>query len=115
MGDGSDILATLTLEQGLEWTIAMVLCSVMVMITLPATITRIAMLNLDCFVVKTNEIRREQKTDLHNDSASLREDVARARKGHGPRTGTAICCGALGLIMASIVIVGILGGVLVGI
>ena len=115
MGNGSDILATLTIDQSVEWTIAIVIASMMVMVTLPATITRVAMLDLYCLVVNMKEMEMGRKAALENGSASLREEVASARIGQGPRTGLSICCGVLGMMMVSLVILGLLGGLFFGI
>ena len=115
MSNGSDISATITLDLALQRNIAMLVCSVMVMITLPATITRIAMLNLECLVISRDDGEEDPKTDLGEESLSVIKELPSDNAGNGVKAGAAICCGTLGLIMVTLVLVGILGIVVFGI
>ena len=102
MGDGANLSATLTIDQTLRWTIAITMCTIMVLVTLPTTITRVAMLHLDCLVV------RQTENVLVDGDSCLRKEIPKNRVGTGTKTGTAVCCGAVGLFMIAFVIVMIL-------
>ena len=91
----------------------MIIGSMMVMVTLPVTITRMTMLDLDCLVVNKNEMGIGRKENLHIGPVSLREEVASARRGLGSKTGLSICCGVLGIVMVSVVITAILGAIFI--
>ena len=104
MGDGANLSATLTIDQTLRWTIAITMCTIMVLVTLPTTITRVAMLHLDCLVVR----QPENVLQIVDGDSSLRKELPNNRIGTGTKTGTAVCCGAVGLFMIAFVIVMIL-------
>ena len=110
MGDSANMSAILTIDQRLRWTIAIAVCIIMILVTLPTTITRVAMFNLDCLVVRQAENPQQRENGL----SRLRKELPKNRVGTTTKTGTAVCCGAFGLLMVAVVIVMILLIVLFG-
>jgi len=93
LGGMESMQATVNMDPWLDKAIAIAAPLLLVLITLPATIVRAALLGLDCVV-----LRREVTED---ESGSLQ----RARQGLGHRVSAALVCGLLGAIVTSLIVI----------
>jgi len=93
LGGMESMQATVNMDPWLDKAIAIAAPLLLVLITLPATIVRAALLGLDCVV-----LRREVAED---ESGSLQ----RARQGLGHRVSVALVCGLLGAIVTSLIVI----------
>lgn len=99
LGGMESMQATVNMDPWLDKVIAIAAPLLLVLITLPATIVRAALLGLDCVV-----LRREVSED---ESGSLQ----RARQGLGHRVSAALVCGLLGAIVTSLIVIATVAGV----
>ena len=69
-----------------------------VLLTLPATLTRAALLGLDCVVLRREAVEERGGS------------LAEARQGLGPRLSVALACGLLGALLTSLLVLGLVAG-----
>jgi len=93
LGGMESMQATVSMDPWLDKAIAIAAPLILVLITLPATIVRAALLGLDCVV-----LRRDVAEDE-------RGSLQRARQGLGHRVSAALVCGLLGAMITSIIVI----------
>jgi len=91
LGGMESMQATVDMDEWLDLLVAVAAPLLLALLTLPATLTRAALLGLDCVVLRREEVES---------SGSL----ASARGSLGGRVTTALACGLLGALLTSILV-----------
>ena len=87
LGSASDLVADLETDDNWDLIFSLALPSLAVVLSLPLTITRVALLGLDCLLIRTSR---------------LAENMSEARRGLGGRLSLSLCCGVISAIVTSI-------------
>ena len=93
LGNASDMVADLETDDNWDLILSLALPATLVLLSLPLTLTRVALLGLDCLLIRSS--RSEQ---------SVRE----ARRGLGPRVSLSLCCGVLSAIITSLTLLAVI-------
>ena len=89
---------SVTLDDKTDQLVSILLPLVFIILTLPTTITRMAMRGMNCVVVKVDAF--EQLAEQNN----LKLEIQRAREGVPLRLGVSLCFGVLGISLAAIMV-----------
>ena len=89
---------SVTLDDETDQLVSILLPLVLIIITLPTTITRMAMMGMNCVVVKIDAF--EQVAEQNN----LKLEMKRAREGVPLRLAVSLCFGVLGISLAAIMV-----------
>ena len=92
LGSASDLVADLETDDNWDLIFSLALPSLAVILSLPLTLTRIALLGLDCLLVRKSQ---------------LGESLAGARRGLGGRLSLSLCCGVISAIVTSITLLAV--------
>ena len=92
LGSASDLVADLETDDNWDLIFSLALPSLAVILSLPLTLTRIALLGLDCLLVRKSQ---------------LDESLAGARRGLGGRLSLSLCCGVISAIVTSITLLAV--------
>ena len=98
LANSANLEASIATDDTLDLIIAITVPMLLVLVSLPATITRVAMIGLNCVVVRQEEMATE------TGHQSLKQEIQRARKGVSGRLGLSICCGVGGAVVTSLVL-----------
>ena len=93
LGSASDLVADLQTDDNWDLIISVALPSLAILLSLPLTITRVALLGLDCLLVRTTK---------------LPENLKEARRGLGGRLSLSLCCGVISAIVSSVTLLAII-------
>jgi len=93
--------ASILTNDNLDLIMAIVLPTVMIMLTLPITFTRLAMLGLDCILVRKEVLDEEVSSG----------QIGIARKGVATRLTMSLMCGLIAGLVTSIIILSITAGI----
>ena len=93
LGSASDLVADLKTDDNWDLIFSLALPSLAVLLSLPLTITRVALLGLDCLLIRTTK---------------LPENVKEARRGLGGRLSLSLCCGVVSAIVSSVTLLAII-------
>lgn len=92
LGSASDLVADLETDDNWDLIFSLALPSLAVILSLPLTLTRVALLGLDCLLVRKSQ---------------LDESLAGARRGLGGRLSLSLCCGVISAIVTSITLLAV--------
>ena len=92
LGSASDLVADLETDDNWDLIFSLALPSLAVILSLPLTLTRVALLGLDCLLVRKSQ---------------LGESLAGARRGLGGRLSLSLCCGVISAIVTSITLLAV--------
>ena len=93
LGSASDLVADLETDDNWDLIFSLALPSLAVVLSLPLTITRVALLGLDCLLIRTSR---------------LAENMSEARRGLGGRLSLSLCCGVISAIVTSITLLAVI-------
>lgn len=96
LANTANLEASIAMDDTMDLIVAIAVPMLLVLVSLPVTITRVAMIGLNCVVV------REEVMSTESGQQSLRQEVQRARKGVSGRLGLSICCGVSGAVVTSL-------------
>ena len=97
LANSANLEASITMDDTMDLMVAIAVPMILVLVSLPVTITRVAMIGLNCIVV------RDEVMENESGQQSLKEEIQHARKGVSWRLGLSICCGVSGAIVTSVV------------
>ena len=92
LGSASDLVADLETDDNWDLIFSVALPSLAVILSLPLTITRVALLGLDCLLVR---------------KSPQVENLTEARRGLGGRLSLSLCCGVISAIITSLTLLAI--------
>ena len=92
LGSASDLVADLETDDNWDLIFSLALPSLAVILSLPLTITRVALLGLDCLLIRKSK---------------LAENVTEARRGLGGRLSLSLCCGVISALITSLTLLAI--------
>ena len=92
LGSASDLVADLETDDNWDLIFSLALPGLAVILSLPLTLTRVALLGLDCLLVRKSQ---------------LGESLAGARRGLGGRLSLSLCCGVISAIVTSITLLAV--------
>ena len=93
LGSATDLVADLETDDNWDLIFSLALPSLAVILSLPLTITRVALLGLDCLLIRKSK---------------LAENVTEARRGLGGRLSLSLCCGVMSALITSITLLAII-------
>ena len=97
LANSANLEASITMDDTMDLMVAIAVPMILVLVSLPVTITRVAMIGLNCIVV------RDEVMENESGQQSLKQEIQHARKGVSWRLGLSICCGVSGAIVTSVV------------
>ena len=100
--DSPDLQTSVTISDETDVSASIVVPIILVILTLPATITRVAMRGMDCVMV------RKDIMDQAAEQKSIKQEVQRARNGVSCRLAISISFGGLGVSVSAAVILAII-------
>ena len=100
--DSPDLQTSVTISDETDVSASIVVPIILVILTLPATITRVAMRGMDCVMV------RKDIMDQAAEQKSIKQEVQRARNGVSRRLGLSLCFGGLGVSVIAAVILAVI-------
>ena len=88
--------------------LAVGLPSLLLVLSLPVTLVRLAVMGMDCVAVRTEVLDTPCQPGPAREGVTLRREVERAgRGGHAQaRTGMALCCGVLAACVSTVILMG---------
>ena len=99
LANTANVEASIAMDDRMDMILAICLPILFVLLSLPVTITRMAMMGLNCIAV------REEVMETELGNQTLKDDVQKARTGISGRLSTAICCGIMGAVISSLVMI----------
>jgi len=97
LANSANLEASITMDDTMDLVVAITVPMMLVLVSLPVTITRVAMIGLNCLVV------RDEVMTTESGQQSLKEEIQRARSGVSWRLGLSICCGVIGAVVTSVI------------
>jgi len=97
LANSANLEASITMDDTMDLVVSIVVPMLLVLVSLPVTITRVAMMRLNCLVVREEVMKNESGQE------SLQQEIQRARKGVSWRLGLSICCGVSGAVVTSVI------------
>jgi len=92
-------------DESLDMIVSIALPGLMVLLTLPITLTRLALLGMECYLIKRDKYRHETITETTDDEDQTLEDsISAARQGVAGRLSVSLCCGLLATVITSIIL-----------
>ena len=97
LANSANLEASISMDDTMDLIVSIAVPMLLVLVSLPVTITRVAMIGLNCVVV------REDVMGTESGRQSLKQEIQRARRGVSGRLGLSICCGVSGAVVTSLV------------
>jgi len=97
LANSANLEASITMDDTMDLVVAIAVPMMLVLVSLPVTITRVAMIGLNCLVV------RDEVMTTESGQQSLKDEIQRARSGVSWRLGLSICCGVTGAVVTSVI------------
>jgi len=98
LANSANLEASIATDETMDMIIAVAVPLLLVLVSLPVTITRVAMIGMNCLVV------RQELMATETGHQSLKEEIHRARKGISGRLCLSICCGVGAAVVTSLVL-----------
>ena len=97
LANSANLEASIAMDDTMDLVMAIAVPMLLVLVSLPVTITRVAMLGLNCLVVRDDMVTQESGQE------NLKQELQAAREGVSWRLGLTICCGVGGAVVTSVV------------
>ena len=99
LANSANLEASIKMDEVMDLIVSIAIPILLAIISLPVTVTRIAMIGMDCVIVKDSVMSTDSNTNH-----TIKQEVNRARKGTSANVGISICCGIGGAVITSIVV-----------